>query len=324
VGAVNPFEIWGTYSKGLGKAHEAFEASRRVDNVAGCLGANMVGTFNVSVTRRRYFALVAQMRGKTGFWLREDQLVPVRYHLCRICHTSGAERMAWIVDWRPPVHGTKDKTYKMEVISRYPLDDSFKDGSRLKVLVYDPWDATRIAAWWPKVLKKWFQSFDWGPKRSDDMAVWNAIFKWPMWTNSTVLDVGCNTGWYSFMAAKYGARVSGYDTNADFVKLARTIAGHIEYADVDFGTKDPGGTFDVIMYLSVHHCIDPEYIHLRKTVEQYKKRCKLLFIELLCPPPGHTVGRSFTENAVGGQELLSYTHAVRGHRVVWKVVGDLA
>jgi len=321
---MNPFEIWGTYVHGLGKAHEVFEGERRTGNVSGCLGARMVGTFNVEVTRRRFSALLSSLNGKTGFWYRYRNIVPVKYLLCEVTHKSGVSRKAWLANWRPLASVPKHiRKCSMELMSRRLLPEVFKDGSALKVLVFDPWDKATIDAWWPKACRRWFQSFSWGPKRANGQQVWDVLYKYPNWSESTVLDVGCNSGWYSFQAAKYGAAVYGYDPSKKFVDIANTIARHIEYTDVDFGEADPGGAFDVILYLSVHHYVDPDYSNLKKTIEGYKRRCKTLFIELIVPPPGSRMPPEQIHETVGGTELLTYDHIVRCKRTVWKVDGYL-
>jgi hypothetical protein len=320
----NPFEIWGTYTSGLGKAHEAIEETRRAGNMSGCLGAKMTGTFNVSVTRSRFAKMLKDCTGRRGYWYRYLNIVPVTYYLCRVIHSSGESRMAWIINWRPlPPELAKVKKYAMELLSRRPIPDTFKDGSTLKVFVCSPWDKDQIAAWWPKATRKWFQSFSWGPQRSDGLLVWNAIYKHFPWSDTTVLDVGCNSGWYAFQAAKYGAHVYGYDKSEKFVEIAKTIAGHIEHTDVDFGLTDPGTDFDVIFYFSVHHYVDPDYSRLKETVDGYKKRCKKLFIELIDPAPGYNTPRDAIYGPVGGTHLLTYKHNVRCNRSVWAVDGDL-
>ncbi len=321
----NPFEIKGPYSSGHGKAHESIESQPRQDMIASCLGGNMIGTFNVTVDRGEFCKIVHGLKGKKGYWYYKNVIIPVTYYLCYVTHKSGESRAAWALYWRPlPKEFKRIEKYSMELISRSPIPDKFKDGSVLTVSVYDTWSKQEVDSWWPGALKRWFQSYDWGPQRADDLLVWNTMYKWVDWRKATVLDVGCNTGWYSFAAAQHGASVYGYDTNPTFIDICKKIAGHIEYKDVSFGLSDPGGNFKAIFYLSVHHYVDPDYSKLGKTIEAYKKRCRHLFVELLSPPPGYpTVSRQDITAKVGGTEMLTYEHEVRGTRTVWRVDGYL-
>ena len=93
--------------------------------------------------------------------------------------------------------------------------------------------------------------------------------------------------------------------------------------DVDFVNLAPFNVtfFDVILYLSVHHQPDPSYANLEKKIKEYRKRArKHLFVELIMPPvfPQHG---EFTEaeidKIVGGEILVRYKHAVRGHRKIY-------
>uniref|UniRef100_A0A6M3J0R7 Putative methyltransferase n=1 Tax=viral metagenome TaxID=1070528 RepID=A0A6M3J0R7_9ZZZZ len=318
------FEIWGTYTTGCGSARKVVEKSPRSDMIAAILGTHVVGTFNLKVTKKVANIGFATTKPRHGFWYHKGRIIPMGYYLGRLTHQYKESVMVWVLSWHPFV-ATKHnaKCASIEIVSRRPIPDCFKDGSLLRLEMFSPWDKPAIDAWWPKQPFKWFQSFPWGPQRADGTKVWNAMYKWADWSKSTVLDVGCNTGWYSFQAAKHGSAVYGYDSVPERVRAATTIGEHIENIDVDFGAEDPGGNFDVILYLSVHHQIDKTYLDLADTLTRYKKRCKTIFLELIVPPPHNSMSPGAVKDIVGGEILLEYEHAVRCHRVLWLVPGEL-
>jgi SAM-dependent methyltransferase len=88
----------------------------------------------------------------------------------------------------------------------------------------------------------------------------------PDLSGKSVLDIGCNAGYFSIACKRRGAeRVVGIDTNQgtehDFLAQARFAAAElgleIEYREEDFfGTAD--GPFDVVLFLGVlYHLEDP-------------------------------------------------------------------
>jgi SAM-dependent methyltransferase len=217
-------------------------------------------------------------------------------------------------------YNSTQRTNRLEIITHTLLPDSLKRNN-INVEILNPWDKEKIDSFASSV--KWFQSFDFCPvKRSDSELIWNFIntvdFK-----NRSVLDIGCNTGYFSFKASQKGGKVIGFEPNKKTLETAKTIRDYIIQQDVEFVNKMPEGKFDIIFYLSVHHQPDPEYKNLNKTIRQLKKRAKKhLFVELIMPPM-FPIGRDMSEekidSIVGGQILKRYKHNVRGDRKIYWV-----
>jgi len=79
-----------------------------------------------------------------------------------------------------------------------------------------------------------------------------------------VLDIGCNSGWFSFDFAERGARsVDGVDLRAHNIEQARFLAGYFGFPQVDFAVADATAfdddrTWDVVLNLGVlYHVTDP-------------------------------------------------------------------
>jgi SAM-dependent methyltransferase len=281
------------------------KASRRLAQYEEVFGCPMVGTFNVVTKDPITTAAPAfkTMGGHHQYWLVR---LAERYY-------------GWAIRW----NGTGMGPNHIEILSRRPFPVELKKGE-LSVEVFEPWPKEKISAWANSM--KWFQSFTWSPKRADSESVWRVIegaagFK-PNWRSITVLDVGCNFGYFSFAAAKAGAEVVGFDKNSNVIGIARTINDHIEMQDVQFEAKDPGGTFDVILYLSVHHQRDKAYEKLAETIEALRRRArKMVFVELIVPPLEGTKTAEQIGAEVGGRLLLRYHHAIRAERNVYCVEG---
>ena len=66
-----------------------------------------------------------------------------------------------------------------------------------------------------------------------DSQPWNAFYErpgvislLPDVANTSVLDAGCGSGWYSQYLLERGARVTAFDINGDFVELTRERSGN--------------------------------------------------------------------------------------------------
>jgi tRNA (mo5U34)-methyltransferase len=77
-------------------------------------------------------------------------------------------------------------------------------------------------------------------------------------TGKTVLDIGCNAGFYSFEMAKRGAkRVLGIDEDERYLAQARLVAEALDFPDVEFrklSVYDVGAlgeTFDLVIFMGV-------------------------------------------------------------------------
>jgi tRNA (mo5U34)-methyltransferase len=81
-----------------------------------------------------------------------------------------------------------------------------------------------------------------------------------------VLDIACNSGFWSIQCALLGAEVVGFDGRPELIKqadLIRSIVGvdNVEFRVLDFWNMSPqalGGTFDVVLNLGIlYHLTDP-------------------------------------------------------------------
>ncbi|MFW5946994.1 MAG: TIGR04290 family methyltransferase [Gemmatimonadota bacterium] len=74
----------------------------------------------------------------------------------------------------------------------------------------------------------------------------------------TVLDIGCNAGFYSFKLADRGARVTGVDHGGRYLRQARYAAdvlGHdVELIELDaYDVADLGRRFDYVLFMGVFY-----------------------------------------------------------------------
>jgi tRNA (mo5U34)-methyltransferase len=75
-------------------------------------------------------------------------------------------------------------------------------------------------------------------------------------TGATVLDIGCNAGFYTFELADRGARVTGIDHNPHYLRQARYAAevlGHdVELLEMEaYDVIDLGRRFDYVLFMGV-------------------------------------------------------------------------
>ena len=115
-------------------------------------------------------------------------------------------------------------------------------------------------------------------------------------SGKTLLDVGCNAGFYCFEAARRGAaRVVGVDAQRLLVRQARFVgralgASGVEFEKMSVYDLDParlGGQFDVTLALGlVYHCK-----HLVLALERlFRVTRELLILETAIFPPAHSPG----------------------------------
>jgi 2-polyprenyl-3-methyl-5-hydroxy-6-metoxy-1,4-benzoquinol methylase len=91
--------------------------------------------------------------------------------------------------------------------------------------------------------------------------------------SSTILDLGCNSGYFSLDLAARGARqVDGLDPRAENIARAQFVQEHYQPANTSFGVGDadtpaPGAQWDVVLNLGVlYHVLDPFHL-MRRTYE---------------------------------------------------------
>jgi len=299
----------GHYRKGMGKASKCCAVHSQVFNT------KMYGTFNIEIPGFKIMNHAASLFYPNGDnWQK-------RYWFVKMSHKQVGTCFGWAI---------RDKTSKqrintLEVLTKRMLPDSMKEG---EIIVELPrkWSHYDIEDWVRD--KYWFQGFDFAPvKRADSKSLWCTIDAID-WAGLDVLDYGCHYGYMSFEASKKGACVLGIDNNKDSLSMAETIRDHIVHQDVTFMNRKLLGkkSFDVVLYLSVHHQIDPNYKRLSQAIKEFKDVArKYIFLELIVPPM-FPKDRGMTEQdidfmiaSLGGFALRKYKHNVRGQRKVYMI-----
>ena len=116
-----------------------------------------------------------------------------------------------------------------------------------------------------------------GALRTDEGALLRPMPKWayleplmPDLAGKTVLEIGCNNGFFSFAFQELGAKhVTGIDVAEQYVERARWMADYRRVTNIDFRIGDPLldltiPKHDVVFMSEVHgHFIDPLYGVLR-------------------------------------------------------------
>lgn len=303
----------GEYVNGCGQAHAYCEQHTPFFN------RPMLGTFNVRLNEN----------------FVDDSIIPARsggvhrYYMARL--TKGNVGFyGWIYRWEGSMMGRTHRTKNVvEIVSRRQIGDEFKTG-KIDVAIFPRWPDEKIKAW--AADQYWFQTFPWTPKRKDGVItadsglVWETIRPACKWSGKRVLDIGTHYGYHALRAASEGSLVVGFEPEDDSRRTAEIIDRHIEQQGVEYVAADPGGRFDAILYLSVHHQIDPAYDGLAEMIKSLSARCGDLFVELILPESFRQFGGGKSNSAVdalvGGVPLLTYKHNVRGHRRIYHVGGE--
>ena len=79
--------------------------------------------------------------------------------------------------------------------------------------------------------------------------------------NKTVLDIGCNCGFFSIYLSKYLERVDGVEINPYLVKIAKDVKNYLKISNVDFFTSSfeefrSEKQYDIIFSLANDETID--------------------------------------------------------------------
>jgi 2-polyprenyl-3-methyl-5-hydroxy-6-metoxy-1,4-benzoquinol methylase len=107
-----------------------------------------------------------------------------------------------------------------------------------------------------------------------------------VWPGSSVLDLGCGSGWLTLALAERGARVLGLDIGDKAIEVARTyyqsvktrINGSVSYQVADLNTIQlPLDQYDVVVAKGIwHHLVNPE--HLADQIQRTLKPDGLLWV----------------------------------------------
>lgn len=291
----------GHHIRGCGRANARCAAHDKV------FSTRMIGTFNVSVPQLRLTELRPSIVTSTK-----------RYWFVRL-HRGAAAYYAWAVR----DNTSKQRKNVLELLTKRRLPDALRDGP-IHIEILEPWSEERVKLWADEMY--WFQTFSFSPvKRADNAAVWGAMRSTMDWSGLDVLDFGCHYGFYSFEASKSGASVLGVDKNAKSLAAAVTIRDWIMQQDAQFAEPSnyADKSFDVVLYLSVHHQIDPSYSELASAIAAWRRVARRkVFVELIMPPmfpQKCAMTEAQIDEIVGGQALLRYKHGVRGTRKLYAV-----
>ncbi|HEY3386983.1 MAG TPA: hypothetical protein VGK46_10755 [Saprospiraceae bacterium] len=296
----------GSYVNGIGKALNVSKSEDRSMLLTQLFGCPLIGTFNIRTTENT------------------DHIAPVivqdihKFNFVRISLPDGQYRYGWCYRFV----GSSQKANILEVYSKEKLPDAFKM-NELKIDFFSRWPPEKILEW--QKGKYWFQGFSWLPEqRADSLLLWNYM-KNEDYQHKSVLDFGTHYGYFAFQASRKGATVEAIDQDPKNIKMASTINEHIEQQDIIFsiGNKLPDRTYDYIFELSVYHWIDEHYADLFIHLEELKKRCKTLFLELINPPMKGKLSQREVDEIAGGEKLIHYRHKVRRTRTLYKIAGYL-
>jgi len=293
--------LQGTYVSGQGEAHNCCSQHNSIFN------CKMFGTFNIKLyaeyTSILHFTPSIHTE-KNNYWFV-------------VLSLNNNEYCGWAVRGHDSHQGGRT----LEILTKKLLPDDLKTGI-LQVQIFERWDDSKIKKWAKD--KYWFQTFPFTPvPRSNSQLVWDAI-NVVDWKDKKVLDIGCQCGYFSFQASKSGAYVCGTDSSLSAIQMAKTIRNNIIQQDVKF-EKFSGipfsSIYDISLYLSVHHQIDPNYLNLQNTITQLKRITKEhIFVELILPPTFPKEGNLSEDDIdkiVSGTVLARYKNKVRGFRKVY-------
>lgn len=290
----------GHYRTGTGHAHLCCQLHNKL------FKCEMFGTFNIVVATLRILEYEpAVTTAKANYYFIELKKNKKKYY-----------------GWAVRDHTSHQGENVLEVLTKKLLPDSLKEGD-IEITVLQKWNLKQITSWAKE--RYWFQTFPFTPKkRADSKFLWDIINHIP-WSGKNVLDIGAHYGYFAFEASKAGAQVIGFESNKASLKMAKIIRDNIIHQDIQFVAKDPGGNFDIILYLSVHHQPDPEYKKLIEKITELKSRAKDVFIELILPPmfpKKSTMTEQDIDKIIDGEIKAVYKHRVRGMRKVYHCKGD--
>lgn len=186
--------------------------------------------------------------------------------------------------WAVRDHSSKQTFRTLEILTETRLPGGLKKGS-LKINIYESLGENQKKMWGIKHREK-----------TDEDFVWNVINVID-WKGLSVLDIDSYKGFFATKIVDAGAKRS---------------------ACVESDMK-----FDVILYIGVHHKIDPSYEYLRDKIEELKgKAIKHLFVELVMPPAypkDGNVGESVLDDMIGGRILMRYRYNICEIRKIYWV-----
>jgi tRNA (mo5U34)-methyltransferase len=172
-----------------------------------------------------------------------------------------------------------------------------------------------------------------GPFLTDLWAVIEAVFPRDM-RGLTVLDIGCNAGFYSLKLHERGARVTGIDHDPHYLSQAR-FAADVLGADIDYLEADVyelnrlGRTFDYVLFMGVFYHLRYPLLALDRVAAATRQR--LVFQSLV---RGSSVVREMAADYPISEEkifeqpgmpaLYFVEHSYAGDATNWWIPNDAA
>jgi SAM-dependent methyltransferase len=100
---------------------------------------------------------------------------------------------------------------------------------------------------------------------------------------SSLVELGCGSGWMTRLAARHGVQAEGYDISPEMVEIAREEAERerleVTFEAGDYERLDLGRRFDAcLLYDALHHSERPERV-LASAREALKPGGRLLLVE---------------------------------------------
>ena len=177
-----------------------------------------------------------------------------------------------------------------------------------------------------EVPKKSYQTFPDGIGDSNSPQKLRSL-KLPDFQGKSVLDVGCNEGYFSFEAVAGGAsRVLGIDRNSEIIvrakdrKVRQGIADQLDFVCQGWDTL-PNEKFDIIIFLSALHYADDQLALIRRLVDHLSPNGVLI---LECG-----IVSEETNDFVEIQRAIDVVHFPTMGRIkdwlapyAWKLIGD--
>lgn len=113
--------------------------------------------------------------------------------------------------------------------------------------------------------------------RGEDTSEAEEILKEINWKNKTVIDIGCGTGRFAYLATKKGANVLGIDYSHQAIKIAKRKFRHpnLKFQQFDVNKKIPG-KYDVIVSIGTLEHMDDPFQILKQLKKNLKSRGKII------------------------------------------------
>jgi tRNA (mo5U34)-methyltransferase len=153
-------------------------------------------------------------------------------------------------------------------------------------------------------------------------------------TGCSVLDIGCNAGFYSFKLLERGATVTGIDHDARYLAQARLAAdmlGHeLDLRQMDVYDLDRlGASFDFVLFLGVFYHLRHPLYGLEKAAARARHR--LVFqtmvrgsTEVPDIEPDHSIRDTTVFERPGFPAMYFIEHAYAGDATNWWIPNEAA